>query len=195
MDVSVSHITTLLEQAATDRKAEDRLYRTIESRLHRMAGYFMGRERPDNSLQETILVDDAFQRLVHDSLKNWQNREEFFCAAARVMRQILIQHARERNALKRGGGNRGAPLDDIGEPLDQKSPNPASLVELDEILSRIEKKHPDVFKVFHLHYFMGCELKEIAELILKLPYTTVKRRWNMAKSLLHRELFSGDYST
>jgi RNA polymerase sigma factor (TIGR02999 family) len=188
MDGSVSEVTACLDAAYRDEDARERLYRLIEARFRQMAGRLMRRERAGHSLQETVLVDDAFQRLLCAENPNWKNREQFFCTAAKVMRRMLVDHARKRNAHRRGRGERPLGLERRPEPADDRAQDPQKLLELNDIVERLEAEHPESFKVFNLHYFMGYELKEIAKEILDMPYTTVKRRWGMAKAFLHREL-------
>jgi len=188
MDGSAKEITTLLGEAYRSKSAQGRLFRLIESRFHSMASRLMKRERPDHTLQATVLVDDAFQRLFEAENPDWANREQFFCAAAKVMRRMLVDYARGRAAQKRGSGAAPLAMDNQPELEARGGSDPQQLVELNELVERLEQQHPESFKVFNLHYFMGYELKEIAEDILDMPYTTVKRRWGMAKAFLHREL-------
>jgi RNA polymerase sigma factor (TIGR02999 family) len=193
-DATARHVTTLLGQARSDTESEEKLFRVIEDRFRRIARAQMHRERAGHTLQETVLVDDAFRQLVHQANGAWQNREQFFCCAAREMRRRLVDYARGKQAAKRGGGERAACLDQVAEPAGPTSDDPQRLVELNDVLEKLENKHPDVFKVFDLHYFGGWELKEIAAEILDVSYTTNKRRWDMAKAFLHRELFCEDAS-
>lgn len=186
---SASHLTTLLNQVGKERDAQDKLFRIIEQRFRAIAAKLMHQELPDHALQDTVLIDDAFGKLISDKSR-WSNREQFFCAAAKVMRQLLISYARKRDATKRGGREAPASLARGGE-IAGIANDPQRLVELADLVERLEKVHPESFKVFNLHYFMGWELKEIADEILEIPYTTVKRRWGMAKAFLHKEL-TGD---
>ena len=137
-----------------------------------------------------MLVDDAFLQLIRARDQDWHSREEFFAHAAKVMRHLLVDHARTKLAAKRGRGEKPIGIDRVGEPSDAY--NPQSLVELNDILQRLEAQHPDVFLVFDLHYFMRYELQEIADDILEASYTTVRRRWKMARAFLHRELVGDD---
>jgi RNA polymerase sigma factor (TIGR02999 family) len=188
MSTHVSEITALLERAVGDPRARETLFRLIEQRFREIAGALLRKEGQAGSWQETMLVDDAFCNLIAANSDQWQNREQFFCSAAKVMRRLLVDHARERKALKRGGGAVVAGLDEQRHTPRPGTPGPADLVELNDILEKLETQHPDVFRVFELHYFMGCELKEIADEILCIPYTTVKRRWSEAKRRLYEEL-------
>lgn len=180
-------ITTLLDLGERDTAADEELFRLVKQRFQAIAGALMWKERPEASVQATMLVDDAFIQLIRRGHR-WANREEFFAEAAKTMRRLLIDYARSRRAEKRGGGDRGAPLVEIGEHVAFEVADPGALIVLDEILKRLETQHPDVFKVFDLHYFMNYELKEIADDILDVSYTTVRRRWQMARAFLRREL-------
>ncbi len=188
MSTHISEITALLERAPGDPKARDTLFRLIEQRFREIAAALLRKEEQAGSWQETMLVDDAFWNLISTSSAEWQNREQFFCSAARVMRRLLVDHSRERKALKRGGGAVVAGLDEQLHTPRRSTPSPTDLVELNDLLEKLETQRPDVLRVFELHYFMGCELKEIADEILRIPYTTVKRRWSEAKRLLYEEL-------
>jgi len=188
MSTHVSEITALLEEASGDPRARDTLFRLIEQRFREIAAALLRKEGQAGSWQETMLVDDAFWSLISTNSAQWQNREQFFCSAARVMRRLLVDHARRRKALKRGGGAVVAGLDEQRLTPRRGTPSPTDLVELNDLLEKLETQHPDVFRVFELHYFMGCELKEIADEILRIPYTTAKRRWSEAKRLLYEEL-------
>lgn len=183
----IDAITDLLGAAPHDAAARDALFRQVEGRFHRMAAVRLRGEAPGHSLQPTMLATDAFLKLIQDRGRSWNHREEFFCAAARVMRQLLVDYARVRKAQRRGGGRRGVSLD---EPMagDEGHGDAQQLVELSELIEKLEAEYPEPMKVFQLHYFMGWELKEIARDILQRPYTVVRRRWEMAKELLKREL-------
>lgn len=187
----IRELTALFNRSQTDPNARDEAYDALKTRLGKMARKQLAGERAGHILQGTVLVDDAFQALVCGTSHKWTNRAEFFCAAAKVMRQTLVDHARARKAHKRGGGREIQSLDSVDMPATSIGENPEQLVELDDLLSKLDSKHPDVFKVFHLHYFMGCELKEIAEL-LGVPYIRTKRRWLMAKTFLRREMLGDE---
>ena len=104
------------------------------------------------------------------------------------MRRLLVDHARRQQAQKRGGSAVVLPLDERQDSPRGRSNRPQDIVELNDLLETLEAKHPDIFRVFDLHYFMGCDLREIADDILAVSYTTVKRRWSEAKRILQREL-------
>ncbi len=186
MNGTARDITTILELGSRDADTEAELFKLVRQRFHTIAQGMLRNERQGHSLQPTMLVDDAFLQLVRARDQNWRSREEFFSHAAKVMRHLLVDHARAKLAVKRGRGEQPLPFDKAFEPVDAR--NPQSLIELNEVLERLETEHPDVFLVFDLHFFMRYELQEIAEDILDVSYTTVRRRWKMARAFLHREL-------
>lgn len=192
MEGSAKDITTLLGMLEEDSQAADRLFHLIRGRFHAIAQRKLRDERASHTLQSTALVDDAFRKLIAGANVTWRNREQFFAAAAKVMRQILVDHARKKAAAKRGGGQAAVRLDELAEPPADGWSDPARLVELNDVVESLEKRHPEPFQVFSLHYFMGYELKEISEDILAIPYTTAKRRWAEAKRLLYRELIGDE---
>jgi RNA polymerase sigma factor (TIGR02999 family) len=185
-------VTTLLGLATRgDRQAQEQLFRLVEAELRTRAKALLRRERPTPNLQTTVLVDEAFVRLVADSEQNWENRSRFYCCAAKVMREIIVDEARRRAAEKRGGGELPAPLDGVPDLVDWRSVDPLSLLVLHEALGNLAGPYPQLVQIVELHHFGGWQLKEIAEEILHVPYPTVKRWWQKAKALLHREI-SGD---
>ena len=163
----------------------------IERRFREIAGALIRKERNDHTWQETMLVDDAFWKMVDGGAIHWENREQFFCSAAKVMRRLLVDHARQKKAQKRGGSAVVLPLDEQQERPRRHSNRLRDIVELNDLLETLEAKHPNEFQVFDLHYFMGCVLREIADDILRISYPTVKRRWSEAKRILQRELADG----
>jgi RNA polymerase sigma factor (TIGR02999 family) len=189
---SAKDLTGLLNQTTRDAETEDRLFRLLEQRFRRIAASRMRHERPDHSLQATALTHDTFLKLMRGQPRDWQNREQFFSAAARVMRQLLVDHARIRCADKRGGKQRDADIDKVPDMADRSAMDPAMIVAINDATEKLEQEYPEVFQVFNLHFFSGFELKEIAEDILQTSYTTVKRRWKMARAFLHRELMGNE---
>ena len=190
MNGSARDITTILELGSRDPDTESELFALVKQRFQAIAQGMLRNERAGHSLQPTMLVDDAFLQLIRSRDQDWRNRDEFFAHAARVMRHLLVDHARARLAVKRGAGERPVALEQVGEA--EGSFNPQAIVELDEVLQRLEVQHPEVFLVFDLHYFMRYELQEIAGDILDVSYTTVRRRWKMARAFLRRELLGDD---
>jgi RNA polymerase sigma factor (TIGR02999 family) len=187
-------VTTLLGLAARgDEQAREELFRRVEGELRKRAKAHMRHEQPTPNLQTTVLVDEAYVRLIGDQHVEWQSRSQFYCCAAKVMRGILVDNARRRAAQKRGAGEGPAQLEQVAEPTDGSRMDPLILVALHEALTKLAGSYPDLIEIVELHHFGGWELKQIAEEILHVPYTTVKRRWRRAKALLYREITgSGD---
>lgn len=183
-----SGITELLSRAGSgDRQAREQLFRFVEHELRKRARKYLRGETPPHDFQTTMLVDDAFIKLVGDQDLVWQNRSQFYTLAAKVMRRILIDDARRRNAIKRHGPPPDA-LDLHPDPPDPKGTEPLANLVLDEALGRLSESYPDLVEIVELHLFAGWDLKQVAEEILKVPYTTIKRRWQRAKAMLHREM-------
>lgn len=167
-----------------DQRARDELTPLIYDELRRLARGLLRRERPGHSLQPTALVHEAFLRLIDQNQVNWQNRAHFFGAAARLMRQILINHAEARRAAKRGGETERVSLNDV----DHSAPGQEiDLIALDEALGRLERLDPQQGRIVEMRYFSGLTIDEIAEAIGVSP-ATVKRDWSMARAWLRREL-------
>jgi RNA polymerase sigma factor (TIGR02999 family) len=193
MSLSELDVTTLLTLANQgDAQAKAALYRLVEGELRKRAHARMRHERPPHELQTTVLVDEAFVELVGDQNVKWQNRAQFYCRAARVMRELMVDEARRRTAEKRGGGIQPAQLDGIAEPIDWTAEDPFTVLALQEALTGLASSDPELAQIVDLHHFGGWDLKQIAEVILHIPYTTVKRRWLKARALLYRALSGGD---
>jgi RNA polymerase sigma-70 factor (ECF subfamily) len=186
-------ITTLLGLASRgDKQAQEEVFRMVERQLRKQAEARLRHEPSAHSLQATLLVDEAFLRLVGDRDLAWENRSQFYCCAAKVMRQILVDEARRRAADKRGGGERPVPLDAVPAPVERGSLDPLTVLAVHEALTQLAEPYPDLMQIVELHFFAGWELKEIADDILHIPQTTIKRRLQRAKALLHRALSGGD---
>jgi len=186
-------VTTLLGLANQgDDSAKEALYRLVEGELRRRAHARLRRERPPHLLQTTVLIDDAFLKLVGDANVTWANRSQFYCLAAKVMRQLLVDDARLRAATKRGGGNAPIALDAVPDPVMSNATEPLTMLAIHEALSDLVQTRPELGEVVELHHFGGWSLQQIADDILGVAYTTVKRRWKLAQSLLYRALSGGD---
>lgn len=149
-----------------------------------MARDCLRNERPGNTLQSTALVHEAYLRMVQMDSVRWESRAQFFAIAARVLRHILVDHARERRAAKRGGGALKAPLE---AALTIPAPQDFRLEDLDESLERLAAADPRKARVVELRYFGGLSIEEVAEVVQCSPMT-VKRDWNFAKAWLYRDL-------
>ena len=166
-----------------DEAARSRLIDVVYAELRRLARGYLQRERPDHSLPPTALVHEAYLKLVDQRRVQWQNRTQFFAIAAHLMRRILVDHARTRNARKRGTGDR-VPLEDRDagfEPLTE------DVVALDLALQRLSERYPRQGELVELRFFGGLTVEETAS-VLDLAPITVKRDWALAKAWLYREL-------
>jgi RNA polymerase sigma factor (TIGR02999 family) len=184
-DPAPGHVTTLLRQwKGGDDSALDRLLPLVYAELRRIAARHLRRERAGHSLQPTGLVHEAYLRLVASPGPEWQDRAHFFGVSARLMRQILVDHARARGAAKRGGAARRVTLTEGVEPAVVRD---LDLLALDEALRRLEAMDPVQGRVVELRYFAGLSIEETAEVLGKSP-ATVNREWRMARAWLRREL-------
>ena len=190
-DNSATDVTRLLvDWGHGDQSALDSLLPLIYNELRRVADSYLRRDRPGHTLQATALVNEAFLQLINQDQINWQNRAHFFGAAANLMRQILIQHARANHAAKRGGERQKLYLDEAG---DMAQANDLDLVALDDALRDLETVAPRQCRIVELRYFGGLNIEETAE-ALSISPATVKREWTMAKAWLRREISRRDDS-
>jgi RNA polymerase sigma-70 factor, ECF subfamily len=182
---SSSEVTQLLiEWCSGDQAALDRLIPLVEKELHRLAHHYMYRENPGHTLQTTALVNEAFVRLMDQKRVRWQNRAHFFAIAARIMRRILLNYARDQKRVKRGGGVIHVSLSE-GEVISTE--RSAELIALDEALNRLASIDERKSMVVELRYFGGLSVEETAE-VLKVSPITVMRDWNLARAWLAREM-------
>ena len=175
----------LIQWAEGDPEALDRLMPVVYDELHRIAERFFRRERADNTLQPTALVNEAYIRLVNQNGVSWQNRAQFFGIAATTMRRILVERARARNAAKRGKGNYEVDLTDVSDVADGS--NRLDLVALDRALEELASFDPQQCQIVECKFFGGLSIDETAEVIGVSP-ATVKRDWALAKAWLFIEL-------
>jgi len=184
------NVTLLLAQLREgNQDAANRLIPLIYAELRRMAGAYMQRERPGLTLQPTALVHEAYMRLVDGQQGPWQNRAHFFAIAAHTMRQVLVDHARRRQAGKRGGaGTRKVAMDvDLLIAPDRLE----DIIAIDEALERLAAIDPRQSRLIELRFFVGLNVEEVAE-VMGISPITVKREWRSAKAWLHRELDGKD---
>ena len=181
-------ITTLLAQAKQgDADAESNLVPLIYNELRAIARNYMRRERADHTLQATVLVHEAFLQLVGDSKIEWQNRAHFFALASRVMRRILVDHARAAHAQKRPGARQKVELESGLVFAEAQS---ADLLALDAALERLAAWDPRQSSIVEMRFFAGLSFEEIAE-VLGISERTAKRDWMMARNWLYRKLCKG----
>lgn len=174
----------LINWSNGDQTALDKLIPLVYDELHRLAHHYMSRERPGHTLQTTALVNEAYLRLVDQKSVSWQNRAHFFAVAAQVMRQILVDYARRRQYLKRGGQAVQVSLDEAAVVSQERG---ADLVALDDALTSLAAVDPRKSQIVELRFFGGLSVKETAE-VLKVSPRTVMRQWSLAQAWLYREL-------
>ena len=178
----------LVEWRGGDAGALERLYPLVEPELHRLAHHYMSRERAGHTLQTTAILNEAYLRLVDNPTPRWQDRTHFVAAAARLMRRIMVDHARERRSLKRGGSALKVTLDEAALVSEARS---EELLALDEALEGLAAQDPRKSQIVELRYFGGLTVEETAE-FLELSPRTVEREWTMAKAWLYRALDSSE---
>ncbi len=182
-------VTELLQEwHAGDRQALDELMPRVFDELRLIARSYFAREASGHTLQPTALVNEVFLRLVDADRVDWQCRAQFFGIAARLMRCVLVDHARSRRAAKRGGVAHHTAID-----VDDLAPEGRNvdLIALDDALEDLARINPEGSRVVEMRYFTGLTLEEIAE-VLGVSRTTAKRKWRTARLWLHRELTTSE---
>ena len=174
----------LIEWSKGDQEALNKLMPLVYDELHRLASRYLRRERHGHTLQTTALVHEAYLKLVDQRNANWQNRMQFFSAAAQVMRHVLVDYARRHRAFKRGGDYCRLSLDQAVLSSEEKD---AGLLALNEALNNLAAIDPQQSRVVELRVFGGLTVEETAE-ALGISARTVKREWSMAKAWLHRQI-------
>jgi RNA polymerase sigma factor (TIGR02999 family) len=189
--VSANPITRLLSDAASgDGRAAAELLPLVYDELRRLARQKMGQERAGHTLQATALVHEAYVRLVAgNSAKSWQGRWHFFAAAAEAMRRILVDQARRRGRIKRGGGDPRQRIDLEKLELTVNEP-PQELLAVDGGLTALAAQHPEKAQLVKLRYFAGLSIEEAAE-AMGVSVATANRHWAYARAWLFRHLESG----
>jgi RNA polymerase sigma factor (TIGR02999 family) len=170
-----------------DKAALDELMPVVYDELRRLAQNYLSRERKGHTLQTTALVHEAYLRLIDQRSVNWQNRAQFFGIAAQMMRRILINHAKERNAKKRQGYATKVSLDDAVSFFENRE---LDLMALDEALNGLAELDSQQTQIVELRFFGGLTIEEVSEVLGISPATT-KREWDSAKLWLRRQLSSG----
>jgi RNA polymerase sigma factor (TIGR02999 family) len=184
-------VTALLHAwgAGDDAAAGERLLRAIYAELHERAARAMRREGGDATLQATALVHEAYLRLADQRQADWRNRGQFYGVAARMMRRILVDHARARHAAKRGGDARPLTLGDADRAAggDDGGVDGLDVLALHDALERLARLDPDQARLVELRYFAGLSVEETAH-ALGVSTSTAKREWATARAWLRREL-------
>jgi RNA polymerase sigma-70 factor, ECF subfamily len=185
---TTQQVTRLLKAWSQGEDAAlGRLLPIVHQELHRLARRYMFGERVGHTLQTTALVNEAYLRLVNARDVNWQNRAHFFALSAQLMRRILVDSARARRELKRGGGN---PKVTLNEGLVGAQQKGEDLVALDDALKTFAQVDPRKSRVVELRFFGGLTVQETAE-VLQVHPNTVLRDWRLAKMWLKREMSEG----
>jgi RNA polymerase sigma factor (TIGR02999 family) len=174
----------LIDWNKGDKGALDQLMPLVYAELHRLAVSYLSRERSDHTLQPTALVNEAYLRLINQNSVAWENRAQFFGIAAQMMRRVLVNHARDRHADKRGGHALRVSLDDAISFFEERDVN---LVALDDALNGLAELDPQQSRIVELRFFGGLTIEEIAGQ-LNISPATVKRDWSTAKLWLLREI-------
>lgn len=184
MNVSAQDITQLLIAYGNgDQNALNKLLPAIYDELHQLASIYMRCQPRNRTLNTTELVHEAYLKLVDQKEAHWQNRAHFFGVAAKAMRQILVDYARQKKAAKRGGGNPKISLNDITVIAAERSDD---WITVDDALKKLEAIDERQVKIVELRYFTGLTIEETASALGIAP-ATVKREWNLAKAWLARE--------
>jgi RNA polymerase sigma factor (TIGR02999 family) len=175
----------LLKWSDGDPAAIERLMPLVYDELRRLAVRFLRRERANHTLQPTALINEAYLRLVDQQQVEWQGRAQFYGLAARVMRNILVDHARSQQAAKRGGQQFRVSLDVDHRVGDARAP--IEFIAVHEALERLAAIDPKKAQIVELRFFGGLSIEETAE-VLHVGHATVERDWKMARAWLGREL-------
>ena len=182
----VTRILNAIEQG--DAKAADELLPLVYEELRRLAAQKMSHEPPGQTLQATALVHEAYIRLVGSEDQNWSGRTHFFAAAAEAMRRILIDNARRKQRLKRGGARQRVDLDKVNITFEDPSTN---IIALDEALAKLAEEDPVKADLVKLRYFAGLTIEQSAE-ILNISRATAERYWSYARAWLFDEINKGN---
>jgi RNA polymerase sigma factor (TIGR02999 family) len=184
----VSEVTRILDRVNDgDAGAAEELLPLVYDELRRLAAQKLAHESPGRTLQPTALVHEAWLRLAGSGPERWDNRGHFFAAAAEAMRRILVENARRKARLKRGGQWERVPFEQVQVATDS---DPATLLGLDEAIGRLAAEHPQPAAVVRLRFFVGLSLPEAAQ-ALNVSESTAKRHWTFARAWLFQQL-AGD---
>lgn len=177
----------LIQWGKGDRAALDQLLPLVYRELHKIAKRYMAQQNPNHTLQTTAVIHEAYLKLAGGSEHDWENRAHFFGVAAKAMRHVLVDHARNRRAAKRGGEVQVMPLEEelavVGGPAQE-------IIALDDALQALAASYPRQAEVVELRYFGGLSVEDAAR-TLKVSPETVARDWRFAKSFLKREAKRG----
>jgi RNA polymerase sigma factor (TIGR02999 family) len=195
---SAGEVTRLLQRWSDgDATALEALWPLVYDDIRRMAGRQIASERSGHTLQATALVNEAFIRLAGERAFQWQRREQFLALAAQIMRRVLVDYARQRNAQRRGDGARPVSIHDTwaaneverAQALDAFHDESIDVLAIDDALTRLQQVDAPQGRIVELRYFGGLTLEETAS-VVGISLATVKREWAMARAWLRRELLS-----
>jgi len=175
----------LIDWSHGDQAALDKLMPLVYSELRRLASNYLRRERVSHTLQPTALVNEAYLRLVDQKHMKWQNRAQFFGISAQLMRRILVDHARQHQAAKRGGSDQQRLSITTAEALLEQPK--IDLLALNEALDELAQMDPQQSRIVELKFFGGLSIEETAQ-VLGIGHATVERDWKMARAWLRRQL-------
>lgn len=187
MDGLPSDVNNLFGQDGAAQQGLDELVPFVYSELRKLASSYLQSERKDHTLQTTALVHEAYLRLLKQRNVRWENKNQFLGIAAKLMRRILVDYGRNRQALKRGGGEGRVFLEDAEIPSKLPAPD---VVVLDQALTRLSELNPLQGQIVELRFFGGLSIGQVAE-VTGISSTTVKRNWRLAKARLAREIAKG----
>ncbi len=173
---------------AGDDADSHRLLELVYDDLRRLAGRYLQQERVGHTLQATALVNEAYLKLIDQTRVDWRGRSHFFAVGAQAMRRVLVNHAKSKKRLKRGGQGRRVPLD---EPLAVSAERDEDVLALDEALLKLADLDPRQAKLVELRFFGGLNVEETAE-VLGVSKRTVEREWTACRAWLRRELSEQD---
>ncbi len=174
----------LLEWRNGNQQALEKLTPLVYDELRRLASRYLRRERADHTLQATALVNEAYVQLIGQQQMDWQNRAHFIGVAARLMRNILVDHARAHASAKRGDGKDALPLD---EAIAAPARVPADVIALDDALKDLARRDERKSRIIELRYFGGLSMEETAE-VTSLSVATIRRELRMAEAWLGRQI-------
>jgi RNA polymerase sigma factor (TIGR02999 family) len=177
-----------LDWGRSDKRGLDQMLPVLYEELHRLASLYLSREATGHTLQPTALVHEAYLRLIDQRRVDWRNRAQFLGLAASLMRRILVNHARDRAAKKRGGGARAVSLSLVEAPSGRPD---VELIALEDALQRLAALDERKSKVVELKFFGGLTIEEIAE-VLQISAATVEREWAFARAWLYEALEGKD---
>ena len=183
--VHPAEVTELLRRwSGGDVAARESLVPLVYDELRRLARYYLASQRSDHTLQSTAIVHEAYLRLAGRDNVHWENRGHFFAVAAQLMRRILVDHARKRNAAKRGGAQLTLLVDEAVEPSSQRE---LDLVALDDALKALAELDERQSRIVELRFFGGLSIEDTSRL-LEISPATVKREWSTARAWLYEEI-------